>query len=41
MLPMARAEVRTKVGGVLVGAEFAFDPVGVTVGWAGDPIVFP
>src|SRR5579862_3641375 len=33
-------EVRTKVGGQTYSAYFDFDPVGVTVGWAGDPIVF-
>jgi homogentisate 1,2-dioxygenase len=33
-------EVRTKVNGELLAATFDFDPVGVTVGWAGDPLVF-
>jgi len=33
-------EVRTKVGGELLSATFDFDPVGVTVGWSGDPLVF-
>ncbi len=33
-------EVRTKVGGQVLSAVFDFDPVGVTVGWAGDPIVY-
>ncbi len=36
----ARYEVRTKVAGQVLTAVFDFDPVGVTVGWAGDPIVF-
>jgi homogentisate 1,2-dioxygenase len=33
-------EVRTKVGGEVYSSFFDYDPVGVTAGWAGDPIVF-
>lgn len=33
-------EVRTRVGGEIYSAFFDYDPVGVTVGWSGDPIVF-
>jgi len=33
-------EVKTKVCGRIHSAYFDYDPVGVTVGWAGDPIVF-
>src|SRR5712691_10653099 len=33
-------EVRTKVEGRFLSAFFDFDPVGVTVGWSGDPIVY-
>lgn len=36
----AEYEVRTKVDGEVYSAYFDYDPVGVTVGWAGDPIVF-
>jgi homogentisate 1,2-dioxygenase len=33
-------ELRTKKGGKLYSSLWDHDPVGVTVGWAGDPIVF-
>lgn len=33
-------EVRVKVGGEIYSAFFDYDPVGVTAGWAGDPVVF-
>lgn len=36
----AEYEVRAKVEGELYSAFFDYDPVGVTAGWAGDPIVF-
>jgi homogentisate 1,2-dioxygenase len=36
----ARYEVRTRVEGRVLTSIFDFDPVGVTAGWAGDPIVF-
>jgi homogentisate 1,2-dioxygenase len=36
----AEYEVRTKVEGEVCSAFFDYDPVGVTVGWVGDPLVF-
>jgi homogentisate 1,2-dioxygenase len=33
-------ELRTKVGGKIRSAFFDFDPVGTTLGWIGDPVVF-
>lgn len=33
-------EVRTKVDGEIYSAFFDYDPVAVTVGWSGDPVVF-
>jgi homogentisate 1,2-dioxygenase len=36
----AEYEVRTKIGGQLYSMFFDYDPVGVTVGWSGDPIAF-
>ncbi len=36
----AEHEVRIKVDGDVYSAYFDYDPVGVTVGWAGDPVVF-
>jgi homogentisate 1,2-dioxygenase len=40
--PTAQAEyeVRACIEGKLYSAFFDFDPVGVTVGWVGDPVVF-
>ncbi len=36
----AEYEVRTKIEGELYTSVYDYDPVGVTVGWAGDPIAF-
>jgi hypothetical protein len=36
----AEYEVRLKVDGELYSMFYDYDPVGVTAGWAGDPIVF-
>lgn len=36
----AEYEVRLKVDGELYSVFYDYDPVGVTAGWAGDPIVF-
>ena len=33
-------EVKTKIGGEFYVSVFDYDPVGVTVGWSGDPIAF-
>lgn len=38
--PQPEYEVRAKVGGQLSSMYFDYDPVGVTVGWSGDPIAF-
>ena len=38
--PRSEYEVKTKIRGRICSAYFDYDPVGVTVGWAGDPIVF-
>ena len=38
--PRSEYEVRVKVGGELYSAFYDYDPVGVTAGWAGDPVVF-
>jgi homogentisate 1,2-dioxygenase len=39
-LSTAEYEVRTRLSGELYSAVYDFDPVGVTVGWVGDPVVF-
>jgi homogentisate 1,2-dioxygenase len=39
-LDQSEYEVRLKVDGEVYSMFFDYDPVGVTAGWAGDPIVF-
>jgi homogentisate 1,2-dioxygenase len=39
-LSTAEYEVRTRLSGELYSTVYDFDPVGVTVGWVGDPVVF-
>jgi homogentisate 1,2-dioxygenase len=38
--PRSEYEVRVKIEGEVYSAFFDYDPVGVTAGWSGDPIVF-
>ncbi|HEY7061196.1 MAG TPA: homogentisate 1,2-dioxygenase [Chloroflexota bacterium] len=38
--PRSEYEVRVKIEDQIYSSTFDYDPVGVTVGWSGDPVVF-